>query len=78
MKSNDKSQNLEVARRTDEIPERFVAASELGIIETELCDFTAARKYLEAASLANSCPGLAPTGSRNRKVSAIWIPPLRC
>ena len=33
----------------DEIPERFVAASELGVIETELGDFTVARKYLEMA-----------------------------
>ena len=40
---------LESYRSMDEIPERFVAASELGIIETELGDFTAARKYLEIA-----------------------------
>ena len=36
-------------RSMDEIPERFVAASELGIIETELGDFTEARKHLEIA-----------------------------
>lgn len=36
-------------RSVDEIPERFVAASELGIIETELGDFVEARKHLENA-----------------------------
>lgn len=33
----------------DEFPERFVAASELGSIETELGNFPEARKYLESA-----------------------------
>lgn len=40
---------LASCRSMDEIPERFVAASELGVIETELGDFTVARKYLEMA-----------------------------
>jgi len=40
---------VESYRSVDEIPERSVAASELGIIETELGDFTEARKHLEIA-----------------------------
>lgn len=40
---------LDSYRCMDEIPERFVAASELGILETELGDFAVARKYLEIA-----------------------------
>ena len=40
---------VESYRSVDEIPERFVVASELGIIETELGDFPEARKHLEIA-----------------------------
>ena len=40
---------LKSYRSVDEIPERFVAASELGCLETELGDFSEARKYLEIA-----------------------------
>ncbi|XZE34089.1 tetratricopeptide repeat protein [Pirellulaceae bacterium SH501] len=36
-------------RSVDEIPERFVAASELGGIETELGEYSAAREHLEMA-----------------------------
>jgi tetratricopeptide (TPR) repeat protein len=40
---------LKSFRAVDEIPARFVAASELGCLETELGDFSEARKYLESA-----------------------------
>lgn len=40
---------LKSFHRMDEYPERYVAASELGIIETELGNFSEARAHLESA-----------------------------